>query len=184
MRTGFWLNDNLRRLWRLASSEILLFLTLDRLLGWFGLFIQQDERSLTQLSIRVFYCSAFPGFQEAANGTPGVRIGHIAHEHVAMDVEEAARRINKFKCIERKPELCVLGLVIPYSLVLLATEEESKKSMWPVQIVLLSKSISFGSENVNPFTSKSDQCQISPKSVTRNITLRSMKHLAFHSLLR
>ena len=40
------------------------------------------------------------------------------------------------------------------------------------------------SERVNPFTPKSDQCQISPCSLTRNITPHSMKNLTFHSLLR
>ena len=36
----------------------------------------------------------------------------------------------------------------------------------------------------NPFTPKSDQCQISPAGVNRNITSHSMKNLAFHSLFR
>ena len=37
---------------------------------------------------------------------------------------------------------------------------------------------------LSPFTPKSDQCQISPCSLTRNITPHSMKNLTFHSLLR
>ena len=36
----------------------------------------------------------------------------------------------------------------------------------------------------NPFTLKSVQFQLSPGSLTRNVTSHSMKSLAFHSLLR
>ena len=37
---------------------------------------------------------------------------------------------------------------------------------------------------INPFSPKSDQFQISPCSLTRNITSHSVNNLAFHSLLR
>ena len=49
-----------------------------------------------------------------------------------------------------------------------------------INIFVIGYSVETASRDIIPFTSKSDQLQISPAAFTRNITSHSMKNLAFH----